>query len=62
MPVITSVNRNRWMMEEMARRSGKKPALAEKINPFEGMNKTQLKEQKAMLKEALKSAEPESKE
>lgn len=62
MPVITSANRNRWMMEEMARRSGKKPAPAEKTNPFEGMSKTQLKEQKAMLKEALKSAEPESKE
>ena len=62
MPVITSANRNRWMMEEMARRSGKKPAPVEKTNPFEGMSKTQLKEQKSMLKEAMKSVEPDSKE
>lgn len=62
MPVITSANRARWMMEEMARRSGKKPEPQTKSNPFEGMSKAQLKEQKAMLKEALKSAEPDSKE
>jgi len=62
MPVITSANRARWMMEEMARRSGKKPEPQAKSNPFEGMSKTQLKEQKAMLKEALKVAEPDAKE
>jgi hypothetical protein len=62
MPVVTSANRARWMMEEMARRSGKKPAPQEKSNPYEGMDKAQLKEQKAMLKEALKSLEPEDKE
>ena len=61
MPVVTSVNRARWMQDEMARRAGKKPAPAEKSNPFEGMNKSQLKEQKAMIKEALKSTESESK-
>ena len=57
MPVITSVNRARWMQDEMARRAGKKPAPVEKSNPFEGMTKLQLKEQKAMIKEAIKSAE-----
>jgi hypothetical protein len=61
MPVITSVNRAKWMQDEMDRRSGKKPAPTEKSNPFEGMSKSQLKEQKAMLKEALKSTESEFK-
>jgi len=62
MPVITSANRARWMMEEMARRSGKKPEPQAKSNPYEGMSKTQLKEQKSMLKEAMKSIDPDSKE
>ena len=57
MPVVTSVNRARWMQDEMARRAGKKPAPAEKSNPFEGMTKSQLKEQKAMIKEAIKTAQ-----
>lgn len=54
MPVVTSVNRARWMAEEMARRAGKKLPQPESVNPFEGMTSEQLKQQKALLKDAMK--------
>ena len=62
MATITGDNALEWKMREMARKAGKKYEPEQPSNPFEGMSKTQLKEQKAMLKEALKSVEPESNE
>ena len=53
MPTITGENALEWKMKEMARRAGKKYEPEVK-NPFEGMNKDQLKEQKTLIKEALR--------
>ena len=50
------------MAEEMARRAGKKLEPAKEVNPFEGMDKAQLKAQKALLKEAEKALKDENEE
>jgi hypothetical protein len=54
MPIITSKNREEWMQAEMARRSGK-PAPKPQ-NMYAGMEKSELKQHKIMLKEAKKEA------
>jgi hypothetical protein len=53
MPTVTGDNALEWKMREMARRAGKKYD-AEPVNPFSGLDKTQLKEQKAFIKQAAK--------
>ena len=55
MPTITGANVTEWKMKEMARRAGKKYE-PEQPNPFKGMDKEQLKEQKTLMKEAKKSS------
>ena len=54
MPIVTSVNREEWMQAEMARRSGKPAPKPQNI--YEGMEKSELKQHKIMLKEAKKEA------
>ena len=54
MPTVTSDNVLEWKMKEMARRAGKKYE-PEVQNPFKGMDKDQLKQQKALMKEAKKA-------
>ena len=54
MPVVTGSNALEWKMREMARRAGQKYEPEKPSNPFEGMSKEQLKEQKAFIKEAKK--------
>ena len=51
MATITGDNALEWKMREMARKAGKKYE-PESTNPFAGMDKTQLKEQKSLIKEA----------
>jgi len=55
MPTITGANVTEWKMKEMARRAGKKYE-PEQPNPFKGMDKEQLKEQKLLMKEAKKAS------
>jgi len=55
MTTITSDNVIEWKMKEMARRAGKKYEPETK-NPFQGLSKEQLKEQKSLMKEAKKSS------
>lgn len=53
MPVITSENAEQWKLDELARRSGKKPE--KQTNPFMGFDKDQIKEQRTLLREAKKA-------
>jgi len=55
MPTVTGANVTEWKMKEMARRAGKKYE-PEQPNPFKGMDKEQLKEQKLLMKEAKKAS------
>ena len=54
MATITGDNALEWKMKEMARRAGKKYE-PEPSNPFQGLDKTQIKEQSKLLKEAKKA-------
>ena len=54
MAVVTSSNIAEWKMKEMARRAGKKYEPEQPSNPFQGLDKTQIKEQSKLLKEAKK--------
>jgi len=55
MPTVTSANIAEWKMKEMARRAGKKYEPEGPKNPYVDMDKTQIKEQKALMKEAKKA-------
>ena len=55
MAVVTGANVTEWKMKEMARRAGVKYEPEGKANPFAGMDKAQLKEQKSLMKEAKKA-------
>ena len=55
MATVTGDNALEWKMREMARRAGKKYEPETK-NPFQGLSKEQLKEQKSLMKEAKKSS------
>ena len=55
MATITGDNALEWKMKEMARRAGQKYEPETK-NPFEGMDKKELKAQKALIKEAKKAS------
>ena len=55
MPTVTGANVTEWKMKEMARKAGKKYEPEQPSNPFAGMDKTQLKEQKSLIKEAKKA-------
>jgi len=55
MATITGDNALEWKMKEMARKAGKKYEPEQPSNPFAGMDKTQLKEQKSLIKEAKKA-------
>jgi len=61
MPTITGANVTEWKMKEMARRAGKKYE-PEPSNPFQGLDKSQIKEQSKLLKEAKKSLKSEKSE
>ena len=56
MAVVTGANVTEWKMKEMARRAGVKYEPEGKANPFVGMDKAQLKEQKSLMKEAKKES------
>jgi hypothetical protein len=56
MPTVTGANVTEWKMKEMARRAGVKYEPEGKANPFKGMDKEQLKEQKTLMKEAKKES------
>lgn len=60
MPTITGDNALEWKMKEMARRAGKKYE-PESTNPFQGMDKKALKEQKSFIKSALKETKKSEK-
>ena len=60
MPTITGDNALEWKMKEMARRAGKKYE-PEQPNPFAGLDKKALKEQKSLLKSAAKETKKASK-
>ena len=55
MATITGDNALEWKMKEMARKAGKKYEPEQPSNPFAGMDKIQLKEQKSLIKEAKKA-------
>jgi hypothetical protein len=55
MATVTGDNVIEWKMKEMARRAGKKYEPEVK-NPFLGMDKEQLKEQKSLMKSAKKES------
>ena len=55
MATITGDNALEWKMKEMARKAGKKYEPEQPSNPFAGMDKIQLKEQKSLMKEAQKA-------
>ncbi len=55
MPTITGDNALEWKMKEMARRAGKKYE-PEQPNPFSGLDKKALKEQKTLMKQAKKES------
>ena len=54
MATVTGANVIEWKMKEMARRAGVKYEPEVK-NPFSGMDKAQLKEQKSLIKQAKKA-------
>lgn len=56
MAVVTGANVTEWKMKEMARRAGVKYEPEGKANPFAGMDKDQLKEQKSLMKQAKKES------
>jgi len=56
MPTITGDNALEWKMKEMARRAGKKYEPEQPSNPFAGLDKKALKEQKTLIKEAKKAS------
>jgi hypothetical protein len=56
MPTVTGANVTEWKMKEMARRAGVKYEPEGKANPFKGMDKEQLKEQKTLMKAAKKES------
>jgi len=56
MATITGDNALEWKMKEMARRAGKKYEQEQPSNPFQGLDKKALKEQKSFLKSASKDA------
>ena len=56
MATITGDNALEWKMKEMARRAGVKYEPEGKANPFSGMDKAELKEQKTLIKQAKKEA------
>ena len=56
MATVTGANVTEWKMKEMARRAGVKYEPEGKANPFSGMDKEQLKEQKTLIKQAKKEA------
>jgi hypothetical protein len=56
MATVTGDNVIEWKMKEMARRAGKKYEPEAPKNPFSGMDKEQLKEQKALMKSAKKES------
>jgi hypothetical protein len=60
MPTVTGDNVIEWKMKEMARRAGKKYEPEVK-NPFQGLDKGQIKEQSKLLKEAKKALKSETK-
>ena len=55
MATVTGANVIEWKMKEMARRAGKKYEPEQPSNPFQGLDKTQIKEQSKLLKEAKKA-------
>ena len=55
MPTVTSANIAEWKMREMARRAGKKYEPDGPKNPYVDMDKAQIKEKKALMKEAKKA-------
>ena len=55
MATVTGANVIEWKMKEMARRAGVKYEPEVK-NPFSGMDKAQLKEQKSLIKQAKKES------
>jgi hypothetical protein len=55
MPTVTGANVTEWKMKEMARRAGQKYEPETK-NPFSGMDKKELKEQKSFIKQAKKES------
>jgi len=55
MPTVTGDNALEWKMKEMARRAGKKYEPEGAKNPYATMDKAQMKEQKALMKEAKKA-------
>jgi hypothetical protein len=61
MPTVIGDNVLEWKMKEMARRAGKKYE-PESSNPFQGLDKNQIKEQSKLLKEAKKSLKAEKSE
>ena len=60
MPTVTGANVTEWKMKEMARRAGVKYE-PEKANPYKGMDKEQLKEQKTLMKQAKKESKIDKK-
>jgi len=56
MATVTGANVTEWKMKEMARRAGVKYEPEGKANPYAGMDKEQLKEQKTLIKQAKKEA------
>ena len=56
MATVTGANVTEWKMKEMARRAGVKYEPEGKANPFSGMDKAELKEQKTLIKQAKKEA------
>jgi len=61
MATITGDNALEWKMKEMARRAGKKYEPEQPSNPFQGLDKKALKEQKSFLKSASKDAKKANK-
>ena len=55
MATVTGDNVLEWKMKEMARKAGKE-YQPEVKNPFSGMDKAQLKEQKSLIKQAKKES------
>ena len=56
MATVTGNNVTEWKMKEMARRAGVKYEPKGKANPFAGMDKAQLKDQKSLIKQAKKES------
>ena len=54
MATVIGANREEFILREMARRAGKKYEPEQPSNPFQGLDKTQIKEQSKLLKEAKK--------